>query len=81
MIFREKRPWLLVASQMGYHIEFREVLTILSDQYRHQLLLLDRCDAFDISLRCRGGDVYEYPKILQVCWCRMVSFSSHIHSS
>ena len=51
---------------MGYHLEFREVLTILSDQYRDQLLLLDRCDAFDISLRCRGGDVYQYPDILQV---------------
>ncbi len=66
---REERAWLLAAAQISYHIEFREELSLLADMHR-DLLLLDKCDgAMNTSQRCRGGDVYSYPAVLQVCVC------------
>ncbi len=67
MCCREERAWLLVAAQVGYHIEFREELSLLSDRFPDRVLLLDKCDGTtNSSVRCRGGDVYPYPHILQV---------------
>ncbi len=64
-----------MSAQFGFHIEFREELSTLADTHP-EFLLLDRCDATtNITLRCRGGDVYEYPFILQVSVVRVHLFA------
>ncbi|KAK7068662.1 Exostosin-2 [Halocaridina rubra] len=62
------RQWLLVSSQVNIHRDYREDLEAqLLDEDIHQndMLILDKCYPYtNLTIRCHGSEVYQYPQIL-----------------
>ncbi|XP_047485553.1 exostosin-2-like [Penaeus chinensis] len=63
-----KRQWLMVSSQPNIHRDYREDLEaqlLEKHTYEKDLLILDKCVPFsNLTVRCRGSDMYQYPQIL-----------------
>ncbi|ROT65577.1 Exostosin-2 [Penaeus vannamei] len=63
-----KRQWLMVSSQPNIHRDYREDLEAqLLEKHTQEkdLLILDKCVPFsNLTVRCRGSDMYQYPQVL-----------------
>ncbi|XP_064118315.1 exostosin-2-like [Macrobrachium nipponense] len=62
------RRWLIVSSQVNIHRDYREDLEaqMLDEGFKpDDLLLLDKCYPFtNLTVRCHGSQVFQYPQIL-----------------
>ncbi|XP_015904832.2 exostosin-2 [Parasteatoda tepidariorum] len=62
------RRWLASSAQINIHFEYRHELEDLAEEHP-ELLVLGRCSedasSQNATSRCRGGDTYEYPAILE----------------
>ncbi|KAG8195978.1 hypothetical protein JTE90_028952 [Oedothorax gibbosus] len=62
------RHHLLTSAQINIHFEYRHEIEDLAEEHP-ELLVLNRCSENENSqnstLRCKGGDTYVYPEILQ----------------
>lgn len=70
--FSGKRQWLMVSSQPNIHRDYREDLEAqLLEKHTQEkdLLILDKCVPFsNLTVRCRGSDMYQYPQVLSVSY-------------
>lgn len=66
--YDRSRDWLVVSSQINIHYEYRHELEDLAEEHP-ELLVLGHCSedasSQNASFRCRGGDTYSYPEILE----------------
>ena len=65
LFLRDTRHWKLISAQTTFHQEYRHQLAYVADRH-FNMLLLEGCPGGNYSMRCHGGDVYEYPYVLQV---------------
>lgn len=60
----------MVSSQPNIHRDYREDLEAqLLEKHTHEkdLLILDKCVPFsNLTVRCRGSEMYPYPQVLGV---------------
>jgi hypothetical protein len=67
--FSEQRPILLISTQLGVHAEYRQEMDDMAERY-NTFLRLDRCNhegrRVNVSQRCAGDRMYDYPHVLQV---------------
>lgn len=68
------RKWLVISSQVNIHFEYKQDFFALSDEHP-EFLVLEKCShlAQNLSFRCHGDEVYDYPQILQdAAFCLVV---------
>ncbi|GFQ95834.1 hypothetical protein TNCT_268701 [Trichonephila clavata] len=58
------RQWLAVSAQTNIHFEYKNQLEDLAEEHT-ELLVLNRCSESNSTFRCRGGDSFTYPEVLQ----------------
>lgn len=71
-VFRTRRRWLVVSSQVGLHRDYLTDLESVREKHPTDFLLLRQCPHrdFNMSERCdKNSNVYQYPHVLQV-WLR-----------
>lgn len=77
MFFLRSRNHLITSTQINIHPEYRHELEDLAEEHP-ELLVLNRCsedaNSQNSTLRCKGGDTYSYPEILEVCFMYCLCF-------
>ncbi|GBM08419.1 Exostosin-2 [Araneus ventricosus] len=58
------RQYLATSAQNNIHFEYRNELEDLSEEHP-ELLVLNRCSQGNTTLRCRGGETFLYPEVLE----------------
>ncbi|XP_055929994.1 exostosin-2-like [Argiope bruennichi] len=58
------RQYLATSAQNNIHFEYRNELEDLAEEHP-ELLVLNRCSQGNITLRCRGGETFSYPEVLE----------------
>ncbi|KAF3422411.1 hypothetical protein E2986_02534 [Frieseomelitta varia] len=66
--FNNKRPWLVISSQMNINSAFEQDLLEVKSMSPKDILILGTClhySSMNSAIRCAGEEVYKYPNVLQ----------------